>query len=64
VFVVTRSTKSVHPTLRNVVHRMIRDFQAAHPDLGGLQWDVSSNSWWYPGRTVRITISEPTVRKS
>jgi hypothetical protein len=25
---------------------------------GGLQWHVSSNTWWYPGHTVRITIHE------
>ena len=27
--------------------------------LGGLDWHVSSNAYWYPGRTVRITIHEP-----
>lgn len=26
--------------------------------LGGLTWHVSSNTWWYPGSTVRITIHE------
>lgn len=26
--------------------------------LGGLEWHVSSNTWWYPGSTVRITIHE------
>ena len=25
----------------------------------GLTWYLSSNSWWYPGRTVRIVIHEP-----
>jgi hypothetical protein len=27
--------------------------------LGGLDWHVSSNTFWYPGATVRITIHEP-----
>jgi len=26
--------------------------------LGALEWHVSSNTWWYPGRTVRVTIHE------
>lgn len=27
----------------------------------GLEWSVESNSWWYPGHTVRIEIYEPRV---
>jgi len=30
--------------------------------LGGLEWHVSSDTWWNPGRTVRITIHE-SVKK-
>ena len=26
--------------------------------LGGLDWHVSANTWWFPGNTVRITIHE------
>ena len=26
--------------------------------LGNMEWHVSSNTWWYPGSTVRITIHE------
>ncbi len=34
--------------------------------LGGLKWHVSSNSWWFPGSTVRIIVHEvmPAVSPS
>lgn len=28
----------------------------------GLEWWVESNSWWYPGHTVRIVICDPNSR--
>jgi len=28
--------------------------------LTGIRWSVESNSWWYPGHTIRIVFEPPT----